>query len=485
MGPRFGQQEQIEALLVEYPRAGKVVVRLKGGDPFVFGRGGEEALTLRAEGIPFEVVPGITAGMAAAAYAGIPVTHRGLSTSVALITGHTRADGAGAEAGEAGRGEAGDAERSVGDGEAGDAEGKQGGPGGEEEVTALDWSALAAFPGTLVFYMGVRQLPHIATSLIAAGRPPSEPAAIVERGTLPHQRTVTGTLATIAERARAESIRAPSITVVRASPDSPPARVARAAAAERAHGGCHPRARPNQQARPASARAGGRGGAGPGDPHPTAHGWGTDSNPAARPLPVRPDLPHQPQRRSPAVRAPRPIRSSSRRRAGAGRCTGSGDRPRHRARAGRARDHRRHRPRALRGRVAGGGARRASGPPRADRPRARGPRRAPRRPAGPRRPGGRAGALRNRRRAALPAGARRGTGGRLHHLHLILHRALLPGGRRRQRRGLVAGHAHRFDRPVTSATLREHDLEPDVEAADHDIDGLVAALLADAASRDE
>ncbi len=214
IGPRFGQQEQIEALLVEYARAGKVVVRLKGGDPFVFGRGGEEALTLRAEGIPFEVVPGITAGVAAAAYAGIPVTHRGLSTAVALITGHTRADGAGAEAGEAGRGEAGDAERSVGDGEAGDAEGKQGGPGGEEEVTALDWSALAAFPGTLVFYMGVRQLPHIATSLIAAGRPPSEPAAIVERGTLPHQRTVTGTLATIAERARAESIRAPSITVV-------------------------------------------------------------------------------------------------------------------------------------------------------------------------------------------------------------------------------------------------------------------------------
>jgi siroheme synthase/uroporphyrinogen-III synthase len=231
-------QEQTEALIVERARAGKVVVRLKGGDPFVFGRGGEEALTLRAAGIPFEVVPGITAGVAATAYAGIPVTHRGLASAVALITGHTRTDGASTEAGDTergevgdegrgevgdvrrgeagdeGRGEVGDEGRGAGDGEGGDAEAKRGGPSGEEEVTALDWPALAAFPGTLVFYMGVRQLPHIAASLIAAGRPPSEPAAIVERGTLPHQRTVTGTLATIAERAQAQEIRAPSITVV-------------------------------------------------------------------------------------------------------------------------------------------------------------------------------------------------------------------------------------------------------------------------------
>ncbi len=220
-GGKSVPQEQTEALMVERARAGKVVVRLKGGDPFVFGRGGEEALTLRAAGIPFEIVPGITAGVAATAYAGIPVTHRGLASAVALITGHTRADGAGAEAGNAsaeagdtGRSEAGDTGQSAGGGEAGAAEDKQGGSSGEEEVTALDWPALAAFPGTLVFYMGVRQLPHIATSLIAAGRPPSEPAAIVERGTLPHQRTVTGTLATIAERAQAQEIRAPSITVV-------------------------------------------------------------------------------------------------------------------------------------------------------------------------------------------------------------------------------------------------------------------------------
>jgi uroporphyrinogen III methyltransferase/synthase len=169
-------QEQTEALMVERALSGRTVVRLKGGDPFVFGRGGEEALTLRAAGIPFEVVPGVTSGVAAAAYAGIPVTHRGLATAVALVTGHTREDGT--------------------------------------EETALDWSALAAFPGTLVFYMGVRQLPHIAESLISAGRPASEPVAIVESGTLPAQRTVTGTLRDIAEVARREEVRAPSITVV-------------------------------------------------------------------------------------------------------------------------------------------------------------------------------------------------------------------------------------------------------------------------------
>jgi uroporphyrinogen III methyltransferase/synthase len=172
-------QEQTEALLIERARAGLSVVRLKGGDPFVFGRGGEEALALRAAGIDYDVVPGVTAGVAASAYAGIPVTHRGLATAVALVTGHTRADGP---------------------------------PG--ERTDREDWPALAAFPGTLVFYMGVHQLPHIASSLIAAGRAASEPAAVVERGTLADQRTVTGTLATIAQRASAAEIRPPSITVV-------------------------------------------------------------------------------------------------------------------------------------------------------------------------------------------------------------------------------------------------------------------------------
>ncbi len=171
-------QEQTEALMMSRAREGRTVLRLKGGDPFVFGRGGEEALALRGAGIPFEVVPGITAGVAAAAYAGIPVTHRGLATGVALITGHTRADV----------------------------------PDGVE--SELDWEALAAFPGTLVFYMGVRQLAHIAASLIDAGRAPSEPVAIIERGTLPDQRAVSGTLATIAERASQAGVRPPSITVV-------------------------------------------------------------------------------------------------------------------------------------------------------------------------------------------------------------------------------------------------------------------------------
>jgi uroporphyrinogen III methyltransferase / synthase len=195
-------QEQTEALMVQRAQAGQTVVRLKGGDPFVFGRGGEEALALRAAGIEFEVVPGITAGVAAAAYAGIPVTHRGLSTAVALVTGHTRADApGGARAGD----------RAPGGERAGDRA-----PGGaqDDDETTLDWPALAAFPGTLVFYMGVRQLPGIAASLIDAGRSASEPAAVVERGTLPDQRVVVGTLATIAERAREADVRPPSITVV-------------------------------------------------------------------------------------------------------------------------------------------------------------------------------------------------------------------------------------------------------------------------------
>ncbi len=165
-------QEQTEALMVERAQAGRTVVRLKGGDPFVFGRGGEEALALRAAGIPFEVVPGVTAGVAALAYAGIPVTHRGLARACAFVTGRT---------------------------------------GDESE---LDWPALAAFPGTLVFYMGVGRLAQISAALIEAGRNPDEPAAVIEAGTLPTQRTVGGTLQTIAERVAAEQVGSPSITVV-------------------------------------------------------------------------------------------------------------------------------------------------------------------------------------------------------------------------------------------------------------------------------
>jgi len=164
-------QEESTRLLVAHARAGRTVVRLKGGDPFVFGRGGEEAQALRAAGCDYEVVPGVTAGVAAPAYAGIPVTQRGLASAVAFVTGHE--DPAKAE-------------------------------------TAVDWAALAAFPGTLVFYMGVRQLPRIAERLVAHGRDPGEPAAIVERGTLGDQRTVRATLATLGD----QEARAPAVTVV-------------------------------------------------------------------------------------------------------------------------------------------------------------------------------------------------------------------------------------------------------------------------------
>ena len=137
---------------------------------------------------------------APSAYAGIPVTHRGLATAVALVTGHTMDKESAGDTAVAG-GDASDIDRQTDTPE-------------RDEATALDWDALAAFPGTLVFYMGVRQLPHIAASLIAAGRSPQEPAAVVERGTLPDQRAVTGTLATIAERVREAHIRPPSITVI-------------------------------------------------------------------------------------------------------------------------------------------------------------------------------------------------------------------------------------------------------------------------------
>jgi uroporphyrinogen III methyltransferase/synthase len=167
-------QEEIERLLVEHGAGGRAVVRLKGGDPFVFGRGGEEAEALVAAGIPFEVVPGITAGVAAPAYAGIPVTHRDLASAVAFVTGHED-------------------------------------PGKSE--AALDWEALAAFPGTLVVYMGVRHLGSIAERLIAGGRPPDQPAAVIERGTVGGQRVVRAKLSTILSAIREQAIRAPAIAL--------------------------------------------------------------------------------------------------------------------------------------------------------------------------------------------------------------------------------------------------------------------------------
>jgi uroporphyrinogen III methyltransferase/synthase len=168
-------QDEIGARLVEAGRAGKSVVRLKGGDPFVFGRGGEEGEALREADVEFEVVPGETAGVAATAYAGIPVTHRDDASAVAFVTGHEDP---------------------------------------EKEESALDWDALAKFPGTLVFYMGVKRLAENAAALIEAGRDPDEPAAAIERGTWPGQRTVTATLGTIAEAVAREEIKAPALIVV-------------------------------------------------------------------------------------------------------------------------------------------------------------------------------------------------------------------------------------------------------------------------------
>ena len=165
-------QERIHEEMVERARRGLSVVRLKGGDPFVFGRGGEEAEALADAGIEFEVVPGVTAGVAAPAYAGIPVTHRAEASAVAFVTGHEDP---------------------------------------EKRETALDWDALARFPGTLVLYMGVKNLPTIAERLAAAGRDPSEPAAAIERGTHPAQRTVTATLAELPRAVDAAAIKPPTI----------------------------------------------------------------------------------------------------------------------------------------------------------------------------------------------------------------------------------------------------------------------------------
>ena len=167
------KQEEINALLVSKAKEGKRVCRLKGGDPFVFGRGGEEALELVAAGIPFEVVPGITAGIAAPAYAGIPVTHRDATSSLAFITGHEDPT---------------------------------------KESSALAWDKLATGIGTLVVYMGVKNLPHIVERLVSNGRSPQTPAAVVQWGTVPKQRTALGTLADIA--ARAAGMEAPAILVV-------------------------------------------------------------------------------------------------------------------------------------------------------------------------------------------------------------------------------------------------------------------------------
>jgi len=165
-------QERINALLVEYARRGLRVVRLKGGDPLVFGRGGEEIDALARHGIPVTVVPGITAALAAAAAAAVPLTQRGVSQSVTFATGQSAAD------------------------------------------DSLDWAALARPLHTVVFYMAVAQLERIVTRLCEAGAPPDRPAALVERATLPEQRVLRTRLADLAQLARARSIAAPALLII-------------------------------------------------------------------------------------------------------------------------------------------------------------------------------------------------------------------------------------------------------------------------------
>lgn len=174
-GAHNREQWQINEMLVEKARQGKVVARLKGGDPFIFGRGGEECEALVSAGIPFEIVPGVTAAVGAAAYAGIPLTHRDFTTSVSFITGH-------------------------------ESSGK--------EVSGIDWPQLSLGNGTLVFYMGMKNIAQITANLIVHGRPSQTPVALVRWGTRPEQNVLTGTLADIAEKAKKQGFKAPAVIIV-------------------------------------------------------------------------------------------------------------------------------------------------------------------------------------------------------------------------------------------------------------------------------
>ena len=167
-------QEEINKLLVKKAEEGKTIVRLKGGDPFLFGRGGEEAEALFEENISFEVIPGITSAIAVPAYAGIPVTHRNYTSTLAIITGHEAED---------------------------------------KEESKIDFSALSKI-GTLIFLMGVKNIPNIAKRLIEEGKSPEIPVAVIQWGTLPKQKTATGTLKNIVERVKEKGITAPAIIIV-------------------------------------------------------------------------------------------------------------------------------------------------------------------------------------------------------------------------------------------------------------------------------
>lgn len=175
-GNHWMTQEEINQLLIDKAEEGKVVVRLKGGDPYLFGRGGEEALALLGRGIPFEVVPGITSAIAAPEMAGIPVTHRGVASSLTIVTGHEEP--------------------------------------GKDSHSPIDWDAIAWVKGTLVVLMGVSRLERNISALIAGGRSPKTPAAIVEKGGWAEQRMISGTLENIASRAKNARVEPPAILVV-------------------------------------------------------------------------------------------------------------------------------------------------------------------------------------------------------------------------------------------------------------------------------
>jgi len=171
-GQHCSDQREIEALLIRHARQGKTVVRLKGGDPFVFGRGGEEALALSKAGIPYDVVPGISSAIAAPAYAGIPVTHRSLASSFAVVTGH----------------------KAAGDG--------------------IKWGELAAAVDTLVILMGLHNLDGIMKGLLSGGCPPERPVALIQSGTSTQQRVLAGTVATICTLAATANFQSPTLIVV-------------------------------------------------------------------------------------------------------------------------------------------------------------------------------------------------------------------------------------------------------------------------------
>ncbi len=168
-------QDEINQMLVDRVRSGKIVVRLKGGDPFIFGRGGEELEELVKAGLDYEAVPGVTSASAAATFAGIPITHRACTSSVAFITGHERPD---------------------------------------KDVTSVAWDKISTGVGTLDFYMGIKNLPSITANLIKHGRDPKTPVAVVRWASMPFQRSVVGTLETISDIVQKEGIKPPALTIV-------------------------------------------------------------------------------------------------------------------------------------------------------------------------------------------------------------------------------------------------------------------------------